>query len=104
APRTPLRLISPDVNVHVYDRQNRAPARVGSLAFQHPSTAAEFVCEEILSPAGDLREAAATLFAKMRRLDEAGLDVILAEPVPEGGLGIGIMVRLRKADALHVCH
>ena len=27
---------------------------------------------EILSPTGDLREAAATLFAKLRRLDEAG--------------------------------
>ena len=52
---------------------------------------------EILSAAGDLREAAATLFAKLRRLDDAGLDLILAEPVPEAGLGIAIMDRLRKA-------
>lgn len=54
---------------------------------------------EDLSPTGDLREAAATLFAKLRRLDEAGLDLILAEPVPETGLGIAIMDRLRKAAA-----
>ena len=45
----------------------------------------------------DLREAAATLFAKLRRLDEAGLEVIYAEPVPEVGLGLAIMDRLRKA-------
>jgi L-threonylcarbamoyladenylate synthase len=54
---------------------------------------------EVLSPSGDLREAAATLFAKLRRLDEAGLDLILAEPVPEIGLGVAIMDRLRKAAA-----
>ena len=80
----------------------RQAARLGSLAFQEPSTAAEFASEEILSPTGDLREAAATLFAKMRRLDEAGLDMIIAEQVPERGLGIAIMDRLRKAAAQHV--
>ena len=45
----------------------------------------------------DPREAAATLFASMRRLDEAGLDAIVAERVPETGLGVAIMDRLRKA-------
>jgi L-threonylcarbamoyladenylate synthase len=54
---------------------------------------------EWLSEAEDLREAARTLFAKLRCLDEAGLDVILAERVPEEGLGIAIMDRLRKAAA-----
>jgi L-threonylcarbamoyladenylate synthase len=102
APRTPLRLITPGTHVSVYDQANKAPARIGSLAFCEPSKAADFVCEEILSPTGDLREAAATLFAKMRRLDEAGLDMIFAEPVPEHGLGIAIMDRLRKAAAQHV--
>jgi L-threonylcarbamoyladenylate synthase len=37
------------------------------------------------------------LFAKLRRLDEAGLEHIFAEPVPEVGLGVAIMDRLRKA-------
>ena len=71
--------------------------RVGLLAWTSPRHAADFATVEILSPSGDLREAAATLFAKMRRLDEAGLDLIVAEPVPETGLGIAIMDRLRKA-------
>jgi L-threonylcarbamoyladenylate synthase len=102
APRTPLRLIAPDVEVVVYDQEHEVQARLGSLAYREPSTAAKFIREEILSPTGDLREAAATLFAKMRRLDEAGLDMILAEEVPEHGVGIAIMDRLRKAAAHHV--
>jgi L-threonylcarbamoyladenylate synthase len=97
APRTPLRLAL---------RGRHSPfsgtPRVGSLAFSEPSNATEFAVEEILSPSGDLREAAATLFAKLRRLDEAGLDLIIAEAVPERGLGIAIMDRLRKAAAAHV--
>lgn len=56
-----------------------------------------FAQVEWLSEREDLREAAAGLFAKLRRLDEAGLDVILAEKVPETGLGVAIMDRLRKA-------
>ena len=98
APRTPLRLVQPGTHFASYGGERR----FGSLTFSTPSDAAEFVCEEILSPTGDLCEAAATLFAKLRRLDEAGLDLILAEPVPEHGLGIAIMDRLRKAAAEHV--
>ncbi len=101
APRTPLRLIPPGVQLEIYHQGEEAPAQLASLAFEHPSTAANFLCEEILSPAGDLREAAATLFAKLRRLDEAGVDMIVAEEVPERGLGIAIMDRLRKAAAHH---
>jgi L-threonylcarbamoyladenylate synthase len=97
APRTPFQIVQPGVHRRYYG----PPPRIGSLAFRSPSTFTEFACEEILSPTGDLREAAATLFAKMRRLDEAGLDLIIAEPVPERGLGIAIMDRLRKAAAEH---
>ncbi|HYR58502.1 MAG TPA: L-threonylcarbamoyladenylate synthase [Chthoniobacteraceae bacterium] len=98
APRTPLRLVSPGTH---FAACGGSP-RFGSLAFSMPSDAANFAREEILSPTRDLREAAATLFAKLRRLDEAGLDLILAEPVPETGLGIAIMDRLRKAAAQNV--
>jgi L-threonylcarbamoyladenylate synthase len=54
---------------------------------------------EVLSPAGDLREAAANLFAALHRLDAADLDVINVEALPESGLGRAIMDRLRKAEA-----
>jgi L-threonylcarbamoyladenylate synthase len=35
----------------------------------------------------------------MRRLDDAGLDLIIAEALPESGIGVAIMERLRKAAA-----
>lgn len=74
-------------------------ARIGLLAWQDGSPDERFVCTEVLSPDGDLREAAATLFAKLRLLDELGLDGIVCEPVPEQGLGRAIMDRLRKGAA-----
>jgi L-threonylcarbamoyladenylate synthase len=51
---------------------------------------------EVLSETGDLREAAANLFAALRKLDMLGLDRIIASPIPEKGLGIAIMDRLRR--------
>ena len=52
---------------------------------------------EILSKRGDLREAAANLFAAIRRLDALNLDLIVATPIPEIGLGRAIVDRLRHA-------
>jgi L-threonylcarbamoyladenylate synthase len=57
-----------------------------------------YAATEVLSASGDLREAAANLFGAMRRLDAMGLDFILAEPVPQVGLGRAIMDRFRKAS------
>jgi L-threonylcarbamoyladenylate synthase len=37
------------------------------------------------------------LFRYLRELDEAGVDLILAESVPQQGLGIAINDRLRRA-------
>lgn len=52
-----------------------------------------------LSPAGDLREAAANFFDYLRRLDTTGAPIISVEPVPERGLGEAINDRLRRAAA-----
>jgi len=52
-----------------------------------------------LSPAGDLAEAAANLFAMLRALDRPGLRGIAVMPVPEAGLGLAINDRLRRAAA-----
>ena len=80
-------------------KRQHPTSKVGLLAFMPPDNAGQFAAVEVLSPRADLREAAATLFSKLRRLDAAGLDLILAEPVPEHGLGVAIMDRLRKAAA-----
>lgn len=56
-----------------------------------------------LSPAGDLTEAAAHLFAYLHRLDSADVRAIAVMPIPEegpkGGLGAAINDRLRRAAA-----
>lgn len=76
--------------------QARGP-RDGLLSWSH--TGEDFLQTEFLSRTGDLREAAANLYGAMRRLDEAGLDLIVAEQLPESGIGAAIMERLRKAAA-----
>ena len=50
-----------------------------------------------LSETGDLREAAANLFAMLRELDRPDFTGIAAMPVPEKGLGRAINDRLRRA-------
>jgi L-threonylcarbamoyladenylate synthase len=50
-----------------------------------------------LSPAGDLREAAANLFAHLRAADRAKPTAIAVAPIPETGLGEAINDRLRRA-------
>ena len=74
-------------------------AKVGLLSFQRPTSADGFAATEVLSEQGCLREAAANLFAALRRLDALGLDFIVARPVPEVELGHAIMDRLRRAAA-----
>ena len=52
-----------------------------------------------LSPAGDLREAAANLFTYLHALDGSGAATIAVEPVPYAGLGEAINDRLARAAA-----
>ncbi|MGD9803792.1 MAG: L-threonylcarbamoyladenylate synthase [Hyphomicrobiaceae bacterium] len=52
-----------------------------------------------LSPRGDLGEAAANLFAALRRLDRSGATGLAVMPIPEHGLGAAINDRLRRAAA-----
>jgi L-threonylcarbamoyladenylate synthase len=50
-----------------------------------------------LSPAGDLVEAAANLFAALRDLDASGAAAIAVMPIPAHGLGAAINDRLTRA-------
>lgn len=51
----------------------------------------------VLSPDGDLDEAAKHLFGAMRSMDTKNIDVILTEKFPEVGLGKAINDRLQRA-------
>ena len=52
-----------------------------------------------LSPAGDLEEAAANLFAMLRALDRPGIRTIAVMPIPREDLGEAIRDRLARAAA-----
>ncbi len=94
APRTRLRLLpGPSQG------GPGAPGRVGLLAFRAAPTHPGHAAVEILSPSGDLAEAAARLFECLHRLDARDLDLIEAEPVPTAGLGLAISDRLERAAA-----
>jgi len=106
APRAPGQLESHYApRARVVLLQGRAPLpprdeRCGHLRLKEEgSSPPGFVAVEILSRAGDLREAASNLFASLHRLDRAGLDAIFVEPIPEEGLGATIADRLRRTAA-----
>jgi L-threonylcarbamoyladenylate synthase len=90
APLTPLRL-NEDTD---FSHNNM---KVGLLSLKGDSTG-NYTTVEILSKTGNLNEAACNLFAALRRLDSAGLDLIIAEKVPDEGLGRAINDRLYRAS------
>ncbi|MCW5715981.1 MAG: L-threonylcarbamoyladenylate synthase [Bauldia sp.] len=63
-----------------------------------PPGAEHAVATVNLSSSGDIREAAANLFAALRTLEARGAP-IAAMPIPPGGLGEAITDRLRRAAA-----
>lgn len=69
------------------------------LAFGPDRIAGQPLAMDNLSPAGDLVEAAANLFAMLAALDATGAARIAVEPIPEHGLGAAINDRLRRAAA-----
>lgn len=72
--------------------------KIGYLAFSRQPKSHNFFKVKILSPKGDLKEAAKNFFSFLFELDSLNLDLILAEEVPEKGLGFAIMDRLKKAS------
>lgn len=100
APRSPGRLGSHYAPERPL-RLDASQARPGEalLAFgpdEPPSGFAEVLW---LSRTGDLAEAAANLFAMLRRLDRPKVSGIAVTPIPEEGLGRAINDRLRRAAA-----
>lgn len=91
APRRPLVLLPTG--------QSPIPSdRAGALAFREPFGGIPVQQQRVLSPTGDLHEAAKNLFAHLRALDALNLDVIYAEPLPNQGLGFAMNDRLRRAS------
>jgi L-threonylcarbamoyladenylate synthase len=71
--------------------------KIGVLVFQNGIDDAKIEQQEVLSPTGNLAEAAAQLYAALHRLDKCKLDLIIAERFPDVGLGKTINDRLQRA-------
>jgi L-threonylcarbamoyladenylate synthase len=71
-------------------------SRVAILSFEHDYQAPN---QFILSPSGNIHEAARNFFGALRELDKAPVEIILAEFVPDEGIGRAINDRLRRAAA-----
>ncbi len=96
AMRSPGRLAlhyAPDAPV----RLRASGPREGEAFLAFGPSAAEGARVWNLSPTGDLREAAAHLFAYLRAADRAQPIAIAIAPIPEHGLGEAINDRLRRA-------
>ncbi|MFH1197454.1 MAG: L-threonylcarbamoyladenylate synthase [bacterium] len=72
--------------------------KIGVLFFDTLHSDYEFTSGKVLSSTGNLKEAAANLFKYLHEFEKENVEVILVEPVPETGLGLAIMDRLRKAS------
>ncbi|MCX2743612.1 L-threonylcarbamoyladenylate synthase [Mangrovivirga sp. M17] len=70
---------------------------VGVLTFKPMNTGHPYYFA--LSENGDMHEAAANLFSLMRKLDNSPIEAIIAERVPDTGLGKAINDRLSRASA-----
>ena len=100
APRTPLRLLaSPDEFTPEPEKKYALLSYRGDPEDGYTDLA-DWDPVMILSPGkGKLPEAAVRFFFALRELDKAGVDEIIAEPLPERELGLAMMDRLRRAAA-----
>ncbi len=96
SPQTCLRLID-DARIEPL------ATKAGRIAFKQLSAdeASRYTIVETLSENGDLSEVSRKLFAAIRRLDGAELDLIIVDVCEPIGLGRAIMDRLRRAAAGH---
>jgi L-threonylcarbamoyladenylate synthase len=92
APRTPL-VLADDPHSFAVPLNKKC----GLLAWRPMAGAKQFAEIRQLSSSQDLREAAANLFRYLRELDQLNLDLLVAEKLPDEGLGAAINDRLCRA-------
>jgi L-threonylcarbamoyladenylate synthase len=101
-PSSPGQLLSHYApNAHLRLDAKEALEGEALLAFGRAAPSTGFVIN--LSPAGDLLEAAANLFAALRAFDAAGSARVAVMTIPETGLGVAINDRLHRAASPRAC-
>jgi L-threonylcarbamoyladenylate synthase len=80
------------------------PGEIGLIRFKAIDPAVPEENQIVLSRNGDLIEAAKNLFSALRKMDEMDVRYVVAEYLPEEGLGRAINDRLRRAAAVKTRH
>lgn len=94
APKTDT-FLTTDVEALIKSYPNK---KIGVLLFQNRIYQFPTELQEVLSASGDLNESAKNLYAAMHRLDKLNLDLIIAERLPDEGLGKTINDKLERAS------
>ncbi|MDG1571079.1 L-threonylcarbamoyladenylate synthase [Robiginitalea sp. M366] len=94
SPAKPFHLFTPTL------LQRLDPSKCGFISYRGNAPQG-FARVLTLAPDGDLKAYAAGIFGAMHQLEASGVECLVAEPVPEQGIGIAIMDRLRKAAHEH---
>ena len=93
SPTTPTVLCA-DIQWAISQRKEK---RIGVIRFNHSIDSQEGVVQMVLSPMGNMEEAATNLYEYMHTMDLSAVDVILIERMPDTGLGRSINDRLERA-------
>ena len=93
APKTKT-IVTENIANSLFLHENK---RVGLLTFQNRFEHTAIVAQEVLSPNGNLEEAATHLYNALHQLDQMQIDIIIAEKFPQHDLGRTINDRLARA-------
>lgn len=93
APMTPLVIGDIKSLIQVHSKK-----KIGVLSFSNTYAEVPEERQFVLSKKADSEEAATRLFTGLRQLDVLNLQLIIAEYVPDDGLGKAINDRLRRAE------
>ena len=96
APHKPLMLGDPSLLIPVHSGK-----RIAVIGFRTNYSGAGVLYSFVLSPSGDLHEAARSLFHVLREVDQSDAELIIAEACPDEGVGRAINDRLERAQAIH---
>ena len=94
APHTPLYIGNIDQLKNKFEGK-----KIATISFTKHIDGIDTNYEFVLSPKGNLHEAASNLFAALRKIDQLEADIILTEPFPNEGIGRAINDRLNRAKA-----
>lgn len=88
-------LLTDDIGKYIHLFSHK---RIGLLLYENSIPNSKIIIQEILSYKGSLEEACTNLYAALHRLDKSKLDLIIAEKLPDTGLGKTINDRLQRAS------